>query len=315
MEGFNMYLSDDFIMDKLNSLNEHKMAKDIFVPLLKKKGLKGVKFTGGTAEEGIDIEFYEESQADNSKQYAGIQFKKGDITYSSKGTNGTVKEIKSQAEDAFAKDICEVNSGGINHISRFIVATTGDINENARKMINKAKNRGEQTNISYWDKGRLADDIRTYMQDEFLEYFSINEDFEEDFEDASEYIVTEDYITENYGNLVMQCKRCVRTMNADQREIIKAIINCCFNEGSSYISISDLLFYLGKTLDNIRQDLIDLQQLEYIEFDGHELHPLGKALNFLKLVDSIMEEMFRADEDEENGDNVLQLFYNIVDEF
>lgn len=310
-----MYLSDDFIMEKLNGLNEHKMAKDIFVPLLKKKGLKGVKFTGGTAEEGIDIEFYEESHADNSKQYTGIQFKKGDITYSSKGTNGTVKEIKNQAEDAFAKDICEVNSGGVNHISRFIVATTGDINENARKMINKAKNRGEQTNISYWDKDRLADDIRTYMQDEFLEYFSINEDFEdEDFEDTSEYIVTEDYITENYGNLIMQCKRCARTMNVDQRKIMKAIINHYFNEDTSYISIGDLLFYLGKTEDSIRHDLIDLQRLDYIEFDGDELHPLGKASNFLKLVDSIMEEMIRADEDEENGDDVLQLFYNIVDE-
>lgn len=32
-----MYLSDEFIMDKLNSLPEHKMAKDIFVPLLKKR--------------------------------------------------------------------------------------------------------------------------------------------------------------------------------------------------------------------------------------------------------------------------------------
>ena len=38
-----MYLGDEFIMGKLNSLPEHKMAKDIFVPLLRKKGLSGVK--------------------------------------------------------------------------------------------------------------------------------------------------------------------------------------------------------------------------------------------------------------------------------
>ena len=72
-----MYLSDEFIMGKLNSLPEHKMAKDIFVPLLRKKGLNGVKFTGGSDEEGIDIEYYEKSYADNTKQYAGIQFKRG----------------------------------------------------------------------------------------------------------------------------------------------------------------------------------------------------------------------------------------------
>ena len=138
--GRAMYLSDEFIMGKLNSLSEHKMAKDIFAPLLRKKGLNGVKFTGGSDEEGIDIEYYEKSYADNTKQYAGIQFKKGDITYSSRGTNGTVKDLKNQAEEAFAKDICDVNSGGVNHISRFIVATIGEINENARKMINKAKN-------------------------------------------------------------------------------------------------------------------------------------------------------------------------------
>lgn len=311
-----MYLSDDFIMGKLNSLNEHTMAKDIFVPLLKKKGLKGVKFTGGTAEEGIDIEYYEESHADNTKQYAGIQFKKGDITYSSKGTNGTIKEIKNQAEDAFLKDICEINSGGVNHSSRFIVATTGNINENARKMINKAKNRGEQTNISYWDKDRLADDIRTYMQDEFLDYFSINEDFEdEDFEDVNEYIVTEEYIAENYGNLIMQCKRCAKTMNVKQREIIKIIIDYYFVESSSYISIGDLLFGLGTSEDNIRENLIDLQRLDYIEFDEDTIHLIGKASNFTQLIDYILNEMVRADECEENGGNVLHLFYNIIDEF
>ena len=155
-----MYLSDELIMEKLNSLSEHKMAKDIFVPLLKKKGLKGVKFTGGQSEEGIDVEYYEKSIADNVKLYTGIQFKQGDITYSSRGSNRTVKEIKNQAEEAFSKDIYEVNSGGVHHLFRFIVATTGIINENARKMINKAKTKGDQTHISYWDSEKLAEDIQ-----------------------------------------------------------------------------------------------------------------------------------------------------------
>lgn len=173
-----MYLNDEFIMEKLNSLPEHKMAKDIFTPLLRKKGLKGVRFTGGADEQGIDIEYYEKSNADSIRLYAGIQFKKGNITYSSRAENGTVMDLKNQAEAAFQKDILYVDSGGVNHITRFIVATTGEINEYARKMINKAKNRGEQVNISYWDCGKLADDIRTYYLDEFMDYFNIDENEE-----------------------------------------------------------------------------------------------------------------------------------------
>jgi len=60
------------------------------------------------------------------------------VTYSAKGTNNSIKEIKNQAEEAFQKEICSVNSGEINYINRLIVATTGEINENARKLINKA---------------------------------------------------------------------------------------------------------------------------------------------------------------------------------
>ncbi len=88
-----MYLNDELIMEKLTGLSEHKMAKDIFIPLLKRKCLKGVKFTGGQLEEGIDIEYYEKSIADNLKLYTGIQFKQEDITYSSRESNSTVKEI------------------------------------------------------------------------------------------------------------------------------------------------------------------------------------------------------------------------------
>lgn len=168
-----MYLSKKLVIDKLNSLTECKIATDILVPLLKKKGLKGVKFTGGSSEEGIDIEYYEVSLADNEKLYTGIQLKKGNITYSSRGSNGTVNAIKNQAEAAFAKDIYEINSGGVHHLFRFIVATTGEINENARKMINKAKTRGDQYNISYWDADKLVDDIRRNFFDEFIDYFEL----------------------------------------------------------------------------------------------------------------------------------------------
>lgn len=310
-----MYLSDEFIMEKLNSLQEHKMAKEIFVPLLKKMGLNGVKFTGGFDEEGIDIEYYEKSYADNTKQYAGIQFKKGDITYSSRGTNGTVKDLKNQAEEAFSKDICDVNSGGVNHISRFIVATTGEINENARKMINKAKNRGEQTNISYWDSSKLADDIRNNYLEEFIEYFGIDDEEEIEEFDYEENIVTIDYIEENYATLVANANKCVKTLSRMQRGIVKAIINYYFETDSSIITIGDLLYELEMQESTIRDDLIDLQRFGNIDIDDDEISLAGKATNLLKLAESIIEEMVNADEYDEHEEEAKSIFYNLVNEF
>lgn len=77
------------------------------------------------------------------------------------------------------------------------------INENARKMINKARNRGEQTNISYWDSSKLANDIRNYFYAEFIDYFSIEEEEikELHYEDS---IVTSNYIEENGVNFSMK---------------------------------------------------------------------------------------------------------------
>lgn len=310
-----MYLSDDFIMEKLNSLQEHKMAKDIFVPLLRKKGLKGVKFTGGTDEEGIDIEYYEELNADNCKQYAGIQLKKGDITYSSGGKNGSVKELRNQAEEAFTKDICDVNSGGVTHISRFIAATTGQINENARKMINKAKTRGEQTNISYWDAEKLADDIRTYYFEEFIDYFGIDECNNDDTEDFKEddCIVTYDYIEENYGKLVNRANKCFKIYTNGQKAIIKVIIDNYFENYSNFITIGELLYELGINEEYIRGDLIDLQRIDSIKIDDGTIFLSGRAVGFIDLAESIVQEMVSADEYDGNEDLAKQIFYYLVD--
>lgn len=308
------YYNDDLIIKKLNSLPEHQMAKDIFVPLLRKKGLKGVKFTGGMNEEGIDVEYYEKSTADGEKLYTGIQFKKGNITYSSKGSNGTVKEIRNQAEEAFSKDIYEVNSGGVHHLFRFIVATTGEINENARKMINKAKTRGEQTNISYWDGEKLVDDIRYFYLQEFVDYFKKDENETSQESCNDDLIVTCHYIEENYKELIKKCNKCMKVFSSSQKEIVKAIINYFFENDSSVITIGDLLYELGTKEDYIQDDLIRLQELKYIDIDIDEISLFGKAGDLLILAENIIDEMMKADEYEGNEDEAQNIFYNVLDE-
>ena len=62
-------LDKKFIIEKLESLREHKMAKDIFVPVLEKKGCSGVKFTGGPDEVGVDIEYYELTHPEKRRSY------------------------------------------------------------------------------------------------------------------------------------------------------------------------------------------------------------------------------------------------------
>ncbi|ADL50622.1 hypothetical protein [Clostridium cellulovorans] len=302
-------------MAYLNTLNEHKMAKDIFVPILKKMDLKGVKFTGGSDEQGIDIEYYELSKPERFKQYVGIQFKKGDITYSARGTNNSIKEIKNQAEEAFQKEICSVNSGEVNYISRLIVATTGEINENARKLINKAKVKGENTRITYWDQERLAEYINEHWIDEFINYFGIKleeQQNEEENNDEDEYIVNENYLNENYEKEVKKCRKVKKTMNSWQWEIIEAMINNIFDTDYSSISMSDLLMELESTEDNIRNELLNLVQLKYISLDEGEIYFDGNASDLSKLAHIIIDEMVGAEEFEGNEEYAKSLFFEII---
>jgi len=168
-------LDDEIIIEKLNTLNEHKMAEKIFVPLLKKIGLHGVKFTGGSDEHGIDIEYFEISQPEGDRQYVGVQFKKGSISYKSGGGSGSIKEITNQADEAFEKTIKDYNTGGQFFIHRFVVATTGTISKSAITKINEHRSTGNisHRHITYWDKEYLAKLIRNHWHDEFIDYFHI----------------------------------------------------------------------------------------------------------------------------------------------
>ena len=175
-------LGKEVIIEKLDSLPEHKMARDIFVPVLKKMGCLGVKFTGGPDEIGVDVEYYELTQPEERRSYVGIQFKKGNLVYSSRGSKNSIKEVKNQAEEAFEKEIHDIDNRGTHYISRFVVATTGDINEKARSFIGKARSKGSDRRIDYWTGDRLAEYIQDYWLEEFLSYFQIDE-VEESSED------------------------------------------------------------------------------------------------------------------------------------
>lgn len=291
-------LSEHIILEKLNTLHEHTMAKEVFVPLLKKMGLKGVKFTGGSSEEGIDIEYYELTDPEKEKRYVGIQFKKGDIKYSSGGNKGTITNLRYQAEEAFNKEICDENSASVYYIGRFVVATTGVINEQSRKYINKVKRKGNDRNIGYWDGERLAEYINNYWLEGFIDYFNIDNDLESEYIDEDDIIVDEEYIEENYEKEVNHCRKIRATVDKPSWEILKSVLSVTTFEGEGSAGFDEFLLELGRCQDNIHEEMKNLiGRLNYLDMDDNDIFLSGQATCLCTLVDIIYDELEGAEED------------------
>ncbi|EKO3372895.1 hypothetical protein RDG65_002352 [Vibrio fluvialis] len=296
-------LDKEIILENLNSLHEHKMAKDIFVPVLKKMGCKGVKFTGGPDETGIDIEYYELTQPENLKSYVGVQFKKGNLVYSSGGSKNSVKEVKNQAEEAFDKEIHDIDDHATYFISRFVVGTTGDINEKARSFIGKARQKGNDRRIDYWTGDRLAEYIQDYWMSEFIDYFKIEETEEECTDEA---IVDVEYIEENYSKLVSSCQKMRATVNSIEWNIIEEILNLMIESGGGSIPLADLLMELGHTEEYYSEEFRHLRELGYLYADESGFSLDGHASKLWELYDNISEELQDAEEDPEDAKDILQ---------
>ncbi len=297
-------MTKEKILDALNTLHEHKMAKDIFIPILKKMGLKGVRFTGGVDELGIDVEYYEHTEPEKNKSYVGIQFKKGDLVYSSSGSKGSVKEVKNQAEEAFEKEIHDLDGRGVHYISRFIVATTGDINDKARQYIAKARLKGSDRRIDYWTGDRLAEYVQDHWMEEFKAYFKVPD---ETVEDESLSVVDAEYIEENYEKLIEKCRRVRSTVNSSEWEIIETIF--LFRvENNEDPTMADLLMELGNTEDFFDTEFRHLSRLGYLEGEEGQLYLTGYAHALVELYDSIVQELEDADEDP----SLAMDIYNVV---
>ncbi len=300
-------LDKNTIIEHLNTIYEHKMAKDIFVPVLKKMGLEGVKFTGGPDEQGIDIEYYEFTQPENDKSYVGIQFKKGDLVYSSGGSKNSVKEVKNQAEEAFEKELHDIDEHSTRYISRFIVATTGDINEKARKYIGRARQKGHDRRIDYWTGDRLAEYIQDDWMDEFIEYFGISTTDDE----GDDYIIVDiEYIEDNYETLVRKCQRLRTTINNSEWSVVRTILSLLVDNGGGSISLADLLMELECTEEYLHEELKHLTELNYIYIDESGFSLDGHAGKLWELYSNIEEEIVDAEEEPETA---IQLFSELID--
>ncbi|QWJ06919.1 MULTISPECIES: restriction endonuclease [Bacillus cereus group] len=303
-------MTKEQIIQYLESIHEHKMASEIFVPVLQKMGLRGVKFTGGTTEYGIDIEYYELTQPENNRSYVGIQFKKGNLTYSSRGSKGTVKEVKNQAEEAFDKEIHDLEGRSLGYIGRFIVAVTGEINEQARGFIGRARLKGNDRRIDYWDGDRLAEYIIDHWMEEFIEYFDINLDDEVSEEEVFE-IVDEEYLIENYKELIIKCIKVKSTVSGFEFDMLTSLAKLeVIDQFSSSVPFSEFLMEIERTEDYIEHELRNLvSTLNYIEPEDNQLYLNGHAKNLSTLLGTIIYELEEAEEDTENA---FELFISVL---
>lgn len=296
------------IKQLLCSIHEHKMASDILVPLLTRIGsFKGVKYTGGSDEEGIDVEYYTLSQPLNKKEYVGIQVKQGDITYSASAKNGSANEAKSQAEAAFEKELFDTATSTKYFITKYVVLATGEINERARKYIGKNQARGGMRNIEFWDGELVAGFINAHWENEFKEYFGVSDKDEENQDDeiSEDAIVNAGFINEGYEKEVNFCKKLKRMVSGYEWEILSTVAKMGYNLGCSRISITDFLFEMGSTEDYLSDELNNLVNLDLLNIDEDGIALVGKATSICDLVTKISDELNLADEDTEAATNIF----------
>lgn len=148
-------------------LSENEITKQIIFPCLQKISMhnsyrfRGLQFTGGSEEQGSDIEYYEMIGPDSFRHYTGIQVKKRNLSVSA------ATELITQGNRAFEKDIIAPADGRTYRINRWIVATTGTISPLAKSEIQTKLDR-QGTQITFWDGFRLGEFILEYYYGEFV---------------------------------------------------------------------------------------------------------------------------------------------------
>lgn len=143
----------------LNDLSEADLRTRILLPLLQRTpGVEGITDIHGKNEAGLDILFF---MTDPIRRTCfGLQLKKGNI--GGGGTSkGTVEEVVQQLRLARKlKHPVAVGFPGQHRVERFIVATSGNITEGARREIADTL---DEMLIDFWDGHNIIRRVRTHF--------------------------------------------------------------------------------------------------------------------------------------------------------
>jgi hypothetical protein len=258
-----MNLTDELIIERLNSINEDKMTEDIIIPLYKKKfegKFHEFEFTGGKkgTEEGCDIVYYEVTHDTAAKEYTGIQVKQGDIT-SSKNPNTGIAAIEIQAAQAFSKKIDNIKDKAIFYIKTFVILTTGDVLPDARSKI---VDRFNDKNIRFIVGRDIAKWIREVYSLEFISYFNIQEkEVPQKSLSPTQSIV--EYLETNFPSQVESIQKSFRPYGA--KSIESRIIILLLEKGRS--KIYNIAREAERTIEAIEDCIREMREEDLVDAD------------------------------------------------
>lgn len=155
--------------------NENGFSRDVLVPLLGRMGFRDPHFTGGAAEEGIDVLYHEIIAPEDMPRFTGIQVKVEDITARvAGGVNPT--SLEPQIRQAFEKEVGFRGAQAFTRISSLVLCSTGRITPEARKEIEQGIH-GERrlgAPIRFWEGSDLASFIEKYWIDQFVQLLGLS---------------------------------------------------------------------------------------------------------------------------------------------
>ncbi len=120
--------------EKLISLPEPKLRKEIIIPLLNKIGCRNVTDKCGPEEWGVDVYFEIEDIFGRTK-YFGISAKKGNLNKSSKNIPSSIITIHTQIKQAFRKTFAPSNLKTEVHLDGYYIIASGRVNRLAKEYI------------------------------------------------------------------------------------------------------------------------------------------------------------------------------------
>jgi tetratricopeptide (TPR) repeat protein len=153
---------------------EDDFSRDVLVPLLERIGVRDPHFTGGTAEKGIDILYYETVPPEDLPRFTGIQVKVEDIT-SRTGGGVNPTNLEQQIRQAFEKKVGFRGGEAFTRIFSLVICTTGRITPVAREEIEKGTHGDRRLGspIRFWDGADLATYIERFWLDRFVQIAGI----------------------------------------------------------------------------------------------------------------------------------------------
>jgi hypothetical protein len=258
-----MRFNEKTIIEKLESLNEDIMSRDVIVPLYKRR-FKGkyheIEFTGGNkvTEQGCDVTYYEITHDTKAKEYTGVQVKQGNID-SSKNPNTGIASISIQAEQAFTKKMYNTKDKTSYYIKTFVILTTGNVLPVARSII---VDKFAEKNIRFIEGKEIAKWIAESYEDEFADYFHLMDSVVELKElDESEVVVN--YIREKHNKSVIELRKSFTPYGFNSK-ISKIIIFILENGKSTAFEIAK---GLGRRKESIEEELKELISEKIVDVD------------------------------------------------